>query len=38
MKPTENLQDIYELSPLQQGMLFHTLHAPDSDVYFEQVR
>jgi len=38
MKPTENVQDIYELSPLQQGMLFHTLHTPDSDVYFEQVR
>jgi amino acid adenylation domain-containing protein/non-ribosomal peptide synthase protein (TIGR01720 family) len=32
----ENLADIYELSPMQQGMLFHTLYAPDSGLYFEQ--
>ncbi|MEB3358886.1 MAG: condensation domain-containing protein, partial [Synechococcales bacterium] len=30
------VQDIYELSPMQQGMLFHTLYAPQSGVYFEQ--
>ena len=30
------IQDIYELSPMQQGMLFHTLYAPESGVYFEQ--
>jgi amino acid adenylation domain-containing protein len=32
----ENLEDIYELSPLQQGLLFHTLYAPASGIYFEQ--
>ncbi|MFN6571976.1 amino acid adenylation domain-containing protein [Dendronalium sp. ChiSLP03b] len=32
-----NIEDIYELSPMQQGMLFHKLAAPDSVVYFEQV-
>ncbi|PSF37372.1 non-ribosomal peptide synthetase [Aphanothece hegewaldii CCALA 016] len=32
----ENIEDIYELSPLQQGMLFHTLYSPESGVYFEQ--
>ena len=33
---TEDIEDIYELSPMQQGMLFHTLYAPGSGVYFEQ--
>ncbi len=32
----KNIEDIYELSPLQQGMLFHTLVVPHSGVYFEQ--
>ncbi|MCC5666139.1 amino acid adenylation domain-containing protein [Nostoc sp. CHAB 5784] len=32
----KNIEDIYELSPMQQGMLFHTLAAPNSGVYFEQ--
>ena len=35
-----NIEAIYPLSPMQQGMLFHTLHAPESGpgsgVYFEQ--
>ncbi|MEM9008396.1 MAG: condensation domain-containing protein, partial [Cyanobacteria bacterium P01_F01_bin.86] len=30
------VQDLYELSPMQQGMLFHTLYAPESSTYFEQ--
>ncbi|MCP4658225.1 MAG: AMP-binding protein, partial [bacterium] len=28
---------IYALSPVQQGMLFHSLYAPDSGVYVEQL-
>src|SRR3982074_202923 len=31
-----NLEDLYQLSPMQQGMLFHTIYAPQSGVYFEQ--
>ena len=30
------LTDIYPLSPMQAGMLFHTLHSPELDAYFEQ--
>jgi amino acid adenylation domain-containing protein len=36
MGHVNNIEDIYNLSPLQQGLLFHTLHAPESGVYFEQ--
>jgi surfactin family lipopeptide synthetase C len=32
-----NIEDLYELSSMQQGMLFHTLYAPESEVYFEQL-
>ena len=32
----ENLEDLYQLSPMQQGMLFHCLYSPNSSVYFEQ--
>lgn len=31
------IEDIYELTPLQAGMLFHTLYDPDSRPYLEQV-
>ncbi|MFB2875779.1 amino acid adenylation domain-containing protein, partial [Floridanema aerugineum] len=33
----QNIEDIYPLSPMQQGMLFESLYAPDSGVYVEQM-
>ena len=33
---TDNIQDIYALSPMQQGMLFHSIFSPDSGTYVEQ--
>lgn len=33
---TANVEDVYELSPLQQGILFHSLHNTDADVYLNQ--
>ncbi|MFY1652868.1 amino acid adenylation domain-containing protein [Solwaraspora sp. WMMB762] len=33
---THDIEDIYELSPLQQAILFHTLYAGDTDVYVNQ--
>jgi len=32
----QNIADIYRLSPVQQGMLLHSLLSPESAVYFEQ--
>jgi len=31
-----NIQRIYALSPLQEGILFHTISTPDTATYFEQ--
>jgi non-ribosomal peptide synthase protein (TIGR01720 family) len=31
------VEDIYPLSPMQQGMLFHSLYEPHSDVYCTQL-
>lgn len=33
---SQGVEDIYELSPLQQGMLLHTLYGGDSDTYVAQ--
>ncbi|WP_231295569.1 non-ribosomal peptide synthetase [Gloeocapsa sp. PCC 7428] len=33
----QNVEDFYPLSPMQQGLLFHTLSAPDTGVYFNQL-
>ena len=32
-----HIEDIYPLSPLQQGLLFHSLYDPESGGYFEQL-
>ena len=31
-----NIEAIYPLTPVQEGILFHTLFAPDSQLYFQQ--
>lgn len=33
---TTNIEDVYELSPLQQGMLWHSLHDGAADMYLSQ--
>ncbi|MDB9527419.1 amino acid adenylation domain-containing protein [Oscillatoria sp. CS-180] len=33
----KNIESIYPLSPMQQGLLFHALDAPESGLYFEQL-
>jgi amino acid adenylation domain-containing protein len=34
----KNIQDIYELTPVQQGILFHSLYAPELGLYVFQTR
>ena len=38
MHRNNGIEDIYPLSPMQQGLLFHTLRAPSSGVYIVQSR
>ena len=33
----KNIENIYECSPLQKGMLFHTLHQSSTNLYVEQI-
>ncbi len=33
----EGIEDVYELSPIQEGLLFHNLYSPGSGIYLEQV-
>ncbi|PTR07479.1 non-ribosomal peptide synthase protein (TIGR01720 family)/amino acid adenylation domain-containing protein [Nitrosospira sp. Nsp5] len=37
LRDNPDLEDIYPLSPMQEGMLFHTLLDPDSGIYVEQL-
>src|SRR5215510_11225131 len=36
MKRNTAVENIYPLSPMQQGMLFHSLSDEDTAIYFEQ--
>ncbi|HEX8161805.1 MAG TPA: amino acid adenylation domain-containing protein, partial [Pyrinomonadaceae bacterium] len=31
-----DVEDVYELSPMQQGLLFHAVYSPNTGVYFNQ--
>ncbi|MEM1173098.1 MAG: condensation domain-containing protein, partial [Cyanobacteria bacterium P01_H01_bin.35] len=34
---TENVEDIYELTPVQKGVLFHCLYDDETQLYFFQL-
>ncbi|WP_347558045.1 non-ribosomal peptide synthase/polyketide synthase [Robbsia sp. KACC 23696] len=36
--PAAQLDDLYPLTPMQSGMLFHTLYAPQDSAYVSQLR
>ncbi|WP_338505716.1 non-ribosomal peptide synthase/polyketide synthase [Pseudomonas poae] len=36
--PGPAIADLYPLSPMQQGMLFHTLYEPEAQAYINQLR
>ncbi|MCB0079929.1 MAG: hypothetical protein KDE47_03320, partial [Caldilineaceae bacterium] len=35
--PIQNIEEIYALSPIQEGLLYETLYAPDSGIYCTQL-
>ena len=37
MSAKKNIESVYPLSPMQRGMLFHSLYAPESGVYCTQL-
>jgi amino acid adenylation domain-containing protein/non-ribosomal peptide synthase protein (TIGR01720 family) len=37
MNLKDKIEDIFPLTPLQKGLLFHSLYNPESAVYFEQL-
>ncbi|HKG14774.1 MAG TPA: amino acid adenylation domain-containing protein, partial [Pyrinomonadaceae bacterium] len=37
LQATGAIEDIYPLSPMQQGMLFYSLYAPEAGMYIEQL-
>jgi len=34
---TKNIEDVYPLSPMQEGLLFHSLYAPEGGLYITQI-
>ncbi len=36
--PTEQIEDLYPMTPLQQGLLFHSLQDPQGGMYVSQLR
>src|SRR5215203_112979 len=37
MSSKHQIENISTLSPLQEGLLFHTLHEPEAGLYFQQM-
>ncbi|NJR38928.1 MAG: AMP-binding protein [Leptolyngbyaceae cyanobacterium CSU_1_4] len=37
MNSSQNIEDLYPLSPMQQGILFHALLSPNADIYLPQI-
>ncbi|WP_134914792.1 hypothetical protein [Paenibacillus sp. IHB B 3084] len=38
MSKSLEIEKVANLTPLQEGMLFHTVMEPESQAYYEQVR